>query len=157
LRCPCSFVDLPRLTCAMRVYSLQNVHGTRTSPLLYRARASPLHRSSSVSLHLAAGPPPEISIPVAPSALSFFSVASRWCSMTLRFLKYVTCPRNQHESIVVQYNPVQSNPARKAIATFFSLIRSQPYVPSYLRMRSRTPSTPAHKHSSPSRLPARCR
>jgi hypothetical protein len=28
---------------------------------------------------------------VAPSALSFFKVASRWCSITLRFLKYVTC------------------------------------------------------------------
>lgn len=33
----------------------------------------------------------EPSIGVAPSALSFFSVRSRWCSITLRFLKYVTC------------------------------------------------------------------
>lgn len=33
----------------------------------------------------------EPSIGVAPSALSFFSVKSRWCSITLRFLKYVTC------------------------------------------------------------------
>ena len=33
----------------------------------------------------------EVSIGVAPSALSFFSVKSRWCSITLRFLKYVTC------------------------------------------------------------------
>ena len=32
-----------------------------------------------------------VSIGVAPSALSFFSVKSRWCSITLRFLKYVTC------------------------------------------------------------------
>jgi hypothetical protein len=31
-----------------------------------------------------------VSIEVAPSALSFFKVASRWCSITLRFLKYVT-------------------------------------------------------------------
>jgi hypothetical protein len=37
-----------------------------------------------------------VSIEVAPSALSFFRVASRWCSITLRFLKYVT------------YNPVRT-------------------------------------------------
>jgi hypothetical protein len=40
-----------------------------------------------------------VSIEVAPSALSFFKVASRWCSITLRFLKYVT------------YSPVRTVPS----------------------------------------------
>ena len=74
-------------------YSLHNLHGTRTSRLCriahLRRRFIPLLQFHFVEV---AGPPPEpMSIPVAPSALSFFSVASRWCSMTLRFLKYVTC------------------------------------------------------------------
>jgi hypothetical protein len=127
----------------MRAYSLQIEHRLCCIAHLIRRFIPPLQ----FPFMEVAGPPPEISIPVAPSALSFFSVASRWCSMTLRFLKYVTCPRNQHEFTVVQHSPLHSNPAREAIPSFSSIIHSQPYVPSYLRMRSQTPSTPAHRHS----------
>lgn len=47
-------------------------------------------------LNAVAPAPPalEASIGVAPSALSFFKVRSRWCSITLRFLKYVTCTKS---------------------------------------------------------------
>lgn len=50
----------------------------------------------------AAAPAPpalELSMDVAPSAFSFFSVWSRWYSITLRFLKYVTCPLYQPSAL----------------------------------------------------------
>lgn len=71
----------------------------------------------------AAAPAPPafaVSIGVAPSAFSFFSVRSRWCSITLRFLKYVTCPACQHHVLLPQLQ--RSNctyPATRASALEF--------------------------------------
>ena len=112
-------------------YSLQNVHGTRASRICriahLRRRFIPLLQFHFVEV---AGPPPEpMSIPVAPSALSFFSVASRWCSMTLRFLKYVTCPPNQHKFIVVRTtihsSPIASSDTIIFLARAFPIVRTQ--------------------------------
>lgn len=55
-----------------------------------------------------------LSMGVAPSALSFFSVASRWCSITRRFLKYVTCNRDRQPSMII---PFLSNPPYTIVST----------------------------------------
>jgi len=69
----------------------------------------------------------EVSIGVAPSALSFFSVKSRWCSITLRFLKYVTCAGSQHSSLnILNALPISTqytHPTTRACALKFSELR----------------------------------
>lgn len=68
---------------------------------VYHCLSQFLHSTSNGSSHFplsAAAPAPPVDVdskPVAPSALSFFSVRSRWYSMTRRFLKYVTCTRSR--------------------------------------------------------------
>ena len=69
----------------------------------------------------------EPSIGVAPSALSFFSVKSRWCSITLRFLKYVTCSKISialvsHEAPLL-FRDQCTHPATRACALEFSELR----------------------------------
>ena len=47
----------------------------------------------------AAPAPDDVSTSVAPSAPNCFKVKSRLCSITRRFLKYVTCPPSQHQAL----------------------------------------------------------
>lgn len=82
--------------------------------------------SSHRALHfpdsaVAPAPPAlEVSIGVAPSAFSFFSVRSRWCSITLRFLKYVTCPAGQQHVLGPQlHRSNRTHPATRASAFEF--------------------------------------